>query len=81
MQDAGGQHGELAVLNELAQVRQPGLLALRVLLNDADDAVHDGPLVLKAALQPGWGGVSSARRLLCEAQHLTRTRDSILFFV
>lgn len=51
MQDAGSQHCELAVLNELAQVGQPCLLALSVLLNDADDTVHDGPLILKAALQ------------------------------
>lgn len=51
VQDPGGQHSELAVLNELAQVRQSCLLALGVLLNDADDAVHDGTLVLEATLQ------------------------------
>lgn len=51
VQNASGQHGELAVLDELAQVGQPRLLALRVLLDDADDAVHDGPLVLEAALR------------------------------
>lgn len=51
MQDAGGQHSEFAVFNEFTQVWQPCLFALWVLLNDADDAVHDGPLVLKATLQ------------------------------
>lgn len=51
MQDLGGQHRVLAVLDELAQVGQARLFALGVLLNDADDAVHDGPLVLEAALQ------------------------------
>lgn len=41
----------LAVLDELAQVGQARLFAFGVLLNDADDAVHDGPLVLEAALR------------------------------
>lgn len=50
VQDLGGQDRVLAVLYELAQVGQSRLFALRVLLNDADDAVHDGPLVLEAAL-------------------------------
>lgn len=54
MQDASGQHSKLAVLDEFTQVGQPRLLALCVLLDDADDAVHDGPLVLKATLQ--WEG-------------------------
>lgn len=53
VQDLGGQHRVLAVLDELAQVSQARLLALRVLLDDADDAIHDGPLVLKTALQGG----------------------------
>ena len=53
VQDLGGQDRVLAVLDELAQVGQARLFALRVLLDDADDAIHDGPLVLKATL---WGG-------------------------
>lgn len=72
VQDARGQHGELAVLDELAQVRQPRLLALRVLLDDADDTVHDGPLVLKAALQHK--GRAECRG--CSLQSLTGTRHS-----
>lgn len=51
VQDLGGQHRVLAILDELAQVGQASLFALRVLLNDADDAIHDGPLVLEAALR------------------------------
>ena len=51
VQDLGGQHRVLAVLDELAQVGQARLLALRVLLDDADDAVHDGPLVIKTTLE------------------------------
>lgn len=51
VQDPCGQHCELAVLDELAEVRQASFLALRVLLDDADDAVHDGSLVLKATLR------------------------------
>lgn len=51
VQDLGGQNRVLAVLNKLAQVSQTRLLTLRVLLNDADDAVHDRTLVLKATLQ------------------------------
>lgn len=51
VEDTGGQHSELAVLNEFAEMRQACLFALRVLLNDADDAVHDGSLVFKATLR------------------------------
>lgn len=51
VEDTGGQHSELAVLDEFAEVRQACLFALWVLLNNADDAVHDGSLVLKAALR------------------------------
>lgn len=51
VEDPSGQHGELAVLDEFAEMGQACLFALRVLLNDADDAVHDGSLVLKAALR------------------------------
>lgn len=51
VQDFCGQHRVLAVLDKLAQMGQACLFALRVLLDDADDAVHDGPLVLKATLQ------------------------------
>lgn len=50
VEDTSGQHSELAVLNEFAEVRQACLFALRVLLNDADDAVNNGSLVFKAAL-------------------------------
>lgn len=50
VQDFGGEHRVFAVLDELAQVGQARLFALRVLLNDADDAIHDGPLVLKTTL-------------------------------
>lgn len=56
VQDLCGQHCVLAVLDELAQVGQARLFALWVLLNDADDAVHDGPLVLKTTLKGGRGG-------------------------
>lgn len=57
MQDLRGQHRVLAVLDELAQVGQARLLALRVLLDDADDAVHDGPFVLETTL---WGEDASS---------------------
>lgn len=51
VKDLRGQHRVLAVLDELAQMSQTRLLALRVLLDDADDAIHDGALVLEAALR------------------------------
>lgn len=51
VEDTSGQHSELAVLNEFTEVRQACLFALRVLLNNADDAVHDGSLVFKATLR------------------------------
>lgn len=53
VQDLGGQHGVLAVLDELAEVSQACLLALRVLLDDADYTIHNGSLVLKATLAKG----------------------------
>lgn len=51
VEDTSGQHSELTVLNEFTEVRQACLFALWVLLNDADDAVHDCSLVFKAALR------------------------------
>ena len=51
VQDLCGEHRVLTVLDELAQVGQARFFALRVLLDDADDAIHDGPLVIKTALQ------------------------------
>ena len=53
VKDLRGQHCVLTILNELAQVCQACFFALRVLLDDADDAVHDGSLVLKTTLQYG----------------------------
>eukprot|EP00955_Chlamydomonas_euryale_P001634 18357-Chlamydomonas_euryale.AAC.1 len=41
---------ELAVLDELTQVAQAGLLGIGDLLAQHQDALHDGALVLKAAL-------------------------------
>lgn len=51
VEDTSGQHSELAVLNEFTEVRQACLFALWVLLNNADDAVHNGSLVFKATLR------------------------------
>ena len=51
VEDARRQHRVLAVLDELAQVRQPHLLRLAVLLQDADDRVDDCLLVVEAALR------------------------------
>lgn len=51
VEDTSGQHRELTVLDEFTEVRQACLFALRVLLNDADDAVHNGSLVFKATLR------------------------------
>ena len=51
VEDARRQDGVLAVLDELAQVRQPDLLRLGVVLQDADDCVHNAFLVVKATLQ------------------------------
>lgn len=51
VEDTSGQHSELTVFNEFTEVRQACLFALWVLLNDADDTVHDGSLVFKAALR------------------------------
>lgn len=61
VEDTSSQHGEFAVLDEFAEVRQACLFALRVLLNNADDAVHNGSLVLKATL--GSKGNGSAGKL------------------
>lgn len=51
VEDLGGQYCVLTVLDELAEVSKTRLLALWVLLNDANDAVNYGSLVLKATLQ------------------------------
>lgn len=51
MQNLDGQHRVLTVLDELTQMSQTRLLALRVFLNNADDAVNDGALILEATLQ------------------------------
>lgn len=61
VEDTSSQHGEFTVLDEFAEVRQACLFALRVLLNNADDAVHNGSLVLKATL--GSKGNGSAGKL------------------
>lgn len=50
MEDTRCQDSVLAVLDELAQVGQSGLLRLRILLNDRDDRVNDRPLVIKSSL-------------------------------
>lgn len=68
VEDPSGQHGELAVLDEFAEVGQACLFALRVLLNDADDAVHDGSLVFKAALR-------SKRKISWKSQSILETLD------
>ena len=47
----GGELGELAVLNELAEVEEGGVLGLRHRRHERDDGLGDGLLVLKAA----WG--------------------------
>lgn len=51
MQDLCGKDGMFAVFNEFAEVSQARFLTLRILLDDADDTVHDGSLVLEATLQ------------------------------
>lgn len=51
MQDLCGEDGMFAVFNEFAEVSQARFLTLRILLDDADDTVHNGPLVLKATLR------------------------------
>lgn len=66
MQDLCGEHRVLTVLDELAQVGQACLFALWVLLDDADDAVHDGPLVIKTALQGDVVTVSLLLKLECK---------------
>lgn len=72
VQDLRGEHRMLAVLDELAQVGQARLFALRILLDDADDAVHDGPLVLEATLRGG-GGMAFVSLKSCEVQHTHTT--------
>lgn len=46
-----GQYGVLAILDKLTQMSQACLLTLWVFLNDTDDAIHNGSLVLKSTLQ------------------------------
>ena len=50
MEHPDGERGVLAVLDELAEVREPVLLGLGVLLDERDDRLGDGGLVLEAAL-------------------------------
>ena len=45
MEDLNGEAGVLAVLDELAEMRKPVLLGLRVLLDHGDDRVSDTSLV------------------------------------
>lgn len=71
MEDLGGQHRVLTVLDELTQVGQPRLLALWVLLDDADDAVHDGPLVLKATLR----GEASFKEFVFQGQPYIKSEN------
>ena len=52
MEDPDCEGGVLAVLDELAEVAQPVLLRLGVLLDDRDDRVRDRRLVLQPALVP-----------------------------
>lgn len=71
VKDLGGQHRVLTVLDELTQVGQPRLLALWVLLDDADDAVHDGPLVLKATLR----GEASFKDVVFQGQSYIKSEN------
>ena len=50
VEDAHGQAGVLAVLYEIAQVRQIVDLRLGVVLDDGDDGVGDGGLVVESSL-------------------------------
>lgn len=52
MQDPHRQGRVLTILYKLAQMRQPGLLRLRIILNDGNDRVCDRRLVLQTALVP-----------------------------
>ena len=50
VKDTCGQHGVLTILDEFAEMSQTRLLGLCVLLQNADDGVNYGLLVLKATL-------------------------------
>ena len=50
VQDTGSEDRVFAVFYELTKVSKTDFLCLWVLLDDADDRVNDGFLVLKAAL-------------------------------
>src|SRR3569833_912263 len=52
MQDADGQLGELAILDELAEVRQSVLLGVGNELDQVEHALDDGSLELVPSLIP-----------------------------
>mmetsp|Transcript_4894 Transcript_4894/g.17633 ORF Transcript_4894/g.17633 Transcript_4894/m.17633 type:complete len:665 (+) Transcript_4894:501-2495(+) len=62
VQDLGGQVGELAVLDELAKVRERRLLGLGDRPDDPEDGIDDGLLVLKATLLPQHTGQEGHHR-------------------
>lgn len=67
VEDLCGEDCVLTVLYELTQMGQAGLFALWVFLDDADDAVHNGSLVLKATLQQRTQMLSRSFKLeICE---------------
>ena len=47
VEDLDGEAGVLAILDKLAEVREPVLLGLRVLLDHGDDGVRNAGLVKK----------------------------------
>ena len=51
MEDSSREDGVFAVLDELAQVRQTGLLRLGILFYDRYDGINDGPLVIETTLE------------------------------
>ena len=55
-EDLHGKAGMLAVLDELAKMRQAVLLGLGVLLDDRDDGVGNASLVVKTSLVPQHAG-------------------------
>ena len=50
VEDSRGEDGVFAILNKLAQVTQANLFRIGILLQDADDCVHDSALVIEPAL-------------------------------
>ena len=50
VQDSRRENRVLTVLNEFTQVGEPRFLRLGVLLDDHDNRIHDGTLVVKATL-------------------------------